>query len=131
MRGVWPRLLGGLIVWAAHFLTLYAIGEWGDDTVAARIGVAIATGIALGLNLLLLRGVAARQVRDKFEGWYASIARAALAISTIAIVWQGLPALFGWAETASIRRPVLTAPTMPGQPFTMVPPLGCSTCPDM
>jgi len=61
----WLILLGGLILWTAHFFLLYGIGEFIGETTAPRISVMVITlaclaGIAV-LAVLLKRFCASRQ----------------------------------------------------------------------
>ncbi|MBU0555797.1 MAG: hypothetical protein KKD64_03680 [Alphaproteobacteria bacterium] len=90
----WLILLCGLVLWAVHFFVAYFIGEFIGETQGPRIAV-------LGLTLLCLAGVAAlgvllRSMRpeDDHDRWRRSAALGTLAISFVAIFWQGFPALF-------------------------------------
>lgn len=94
MTGAWPKLLGGLVVWAAHFLTLYAIGEWGAERAAERWAVLGASLVALSaIGWLLLK--VARDDRDtQFDRWRRSTSLLGIGLAAIAIIWQTLPAAF-------------------------------------
>ena len=50
MMRTWLLLLGGLIVWAVHFFGLYAAGEIGGETTAARLAVLALTLLCLAAN---------------------------------------------------------------------------------
>ena len=92
MRG-WTFLLGGLIVWAAHFFALYAIASIFLTTMLARGLALLATALCLGAALLLFRHARRRFSADGTELWMRAVALAGLGIATVAIVWQALPAL--------------------------------------
>lgn len=86
-------MLGGLLVWAAHFFTLYAAASIFETSAAARLITAAATLAAVAGNLLLFRAVRRRASADPFADWARSLARLAIGVSMIAVLWQGLPAL--------------------------------------
>src|SRR3546814_13618413 len=44
----WALMLGGLLIWAAHFFALYGIGEFAGSSAGARATVAGLTILALG-----------------------------------------------------------------------------------
>jgi hypothetical protein len=94
MRG-WAFLLGGLLVWTLHFFALYGIASIFLTTPLARILVGIITLLCLaGLAVLTGRSWSLyRSEPDEVSGWLALIATLASAISLVAILWQGLPAL--------------------------------------
>jgi hypothetical protein len=91
----WAFLLGGLLVWTLHFFALYGIASIFLTTPLARILVGIITLLCLaGLAALLGRSWSLyRSEPDEVSGWLALIATLANAISLVAILWQGLPAL--------------------------------------
>lgn len=91
----WVILLGGLIVWFAHFLTLYAIGSVVGASDAGRTLVGIFTAFALAANALLL----AVSLRLRRGGGSSSAAAGTLGalgagLSVVAVIWQALPAAF-------------------------------------
>ena len=69
----WLFILGGLIVWTVHFFGLYVLASVFPLWRAARI----------------LQSGDVEEVRH----WKALIATLAAAISSVAVVWQGFPAL--------------------------------------
>ena len=98
----WLFMLAGLIVWAVHFMGVYAIAS-----VAAVVGQAdgplalwligvltlfCATADALILAAAMRQG---RRAADGLERLICSLAGLAAAISIVAVLWQGLPALIG------------------------------------
>jgi hypothetical protein len=91
----WLLLLAGLLVWAAHFFALYAIGEFAGATPGWRWAVAALTLACLAAEIALLLRVRHAPRRDSFERWRASVAAGGLLLGAIAVAWQGLPALFG------------------------------------
>lgn len=89
-------MLGGLIVWAAHFFLLYAFASIFPGTQLARRLTVLATAIALAGDLLIIRHAAAAGREgggDSFDRWTRRFARAGALLSLIAVLWQGLPAL--------------------------------------
>ncbi len=89
----WRNLLGGLILWAAHFLAVYAIASLWPGTQRARILVAVATLLALAVGgWLSIKGL--RQFRaatDDMNRWSWSLTLLGYALAGAAIVYQGLP----------------------------------------
>ena len=92
----WALLLGGLLVWAADFLLLYGIASILLTTPVARILVGAVTLVALAADAWLLLQSRARlqAAEDELQTWTARTAGFAVAISALAILWQGLPAIF-------------------------------------
>lgn len=89
----WLMLLAGLLVWAAHFFALYAIGEFGGEEPGWRVAVVGLTLLCLAVDAVLLMVLVCARRPGGFERWRASVAAGGLALSAIAVVWQGLPAL--------------------------------------
>lgn len=99
----WFFMLGGMVVWAAHFMGVYAIASVADvardaDAAAARWIVAgftaacAAAAAAFGLaGLRRLR----RTGDDPYQRFTATVAAVGGGIAAVAVVWQGLPALVG------------------------------------
>ena len=94
----WGFLLGGLIVWAAHFFLLYAIASVfpGQDLpnwlILLSTIAAVAADSALLWAALLLR---LRGLSDPFRSWTTDLGAAGAALSLVAVIWQSLPALIG------------------------------------
>lgn len=87
----WVLLLGGLLVWAAHFFALYIIASLFPGDAAARwlalvvtLAALAAGGAILWLNL--------RKQSDSFDRWARGLGAAGAALSLVAVLWQALPA---------------------------------------
>jgi len=97
----WLLLLGGLIVWAAHFLGVYGIASVADvvtraDAPAALWSVAVFTLICAAADITICL-IALRGDRDSVDDLERLIHRAGAggaALSLVAVLWQGLPILF-------------------------------------
>jgi len=105
----WLLLLAGPLIWAAHFMAIYAVTSIsyvvaGATTAEARL-VVVALSLAglggcAGVLLLGLR----EDNRDELAQFWRAVATAGLVVAAVAILWQTLPAL------APIEG---TAPTVP------------------
>lgn len=85
----WLILLGGMLIWTAHFFGLYAIAE-----IAPHPGLVLAlTALCLGGDIWLLRTIARLPRDDPFTAWRRSVAAAEAGLSLLAVSWQALPAL--------------------------------------
>ncbi|MBY8823507.1 hypothetical protein [Sphingomonas colocasiae] len=93
MKGGWFLLLGGLIIWAAHFLALYVIGEALGLIGPARLAIVALTLIALAANILIVRSALRITLDTDFDRWRRSTILTQAFLSAVAIVWQSLPAL--------------------------------------
>ena len=93
----WGLLFGGLLVWAADFFLLYGIASIFLDTPIARILSVIVTFGALAADawLMLLGWKRYSSPPDDYGGWIACIGLLGAALSAIAVLWQGLPAILG------------------------------------
>lgn len=91
----WTTLLGGMLVWAAHFFVLYGIGEFAGANTASRGAVLLLGAIALAADGLLFRRLLRRPRGDEFGRWRTGVASGGLGLSSLAVVWQTLPALVG------------------------------------
>lgn len=88
-------MLGGLLVWAAHFFLLYGIASIfpGGEiaywlTIAATVpAIAADAGLLAHAALLRRRGNA-----DELRSWMIDIAAGGAALSLLALLWQVLPA---------------------------------------
>jgi hypothetical protein len=91
----WRNLLGGLILWAVHFVAVYGIASVLPGTGAAVILVGLATGVALGAaGWQLARTAAALRGQGEEVGrWSGRLALLGYAVAGVAIAFQGLPAL--------------------------------------
>jgi hypothetical protein len=91
----WLLLLGGLIVWAAQFFLLYAIGSIFLTTPTARVLTGAATVAAVAADVWLLSQArrAGATATDGLQRWLAYCGGMLAGLSIIAVSWQGLPAL--------------------------------------
>lgn len=89
-------MLGGLLLWAGHFLSLYAIGSlWPGSALATWLILVSTLGFAAGLGWLLLGTLARqRQAQDPFDRWMGRSAILAAAAGGVGIVFQGLTIAF-------------------------------------
>ncbi|MBE1529881.1 FtsH-binding integral membrane protein [Sphingopyxis sp. OAS728] len=87
----WWTMLGGLVIWAAHFFALYVIGEFVGTGGGARAAVVLFTLAALA-GLCLLVWLGRRTGADKLRGWGRSLGASAITLTALAVVWQALPA---------------------------------------
>lgn len=94
MKGGWFLLLGGLLVWAMHFLSLYVIGEASGATGVARLAIGILTLAALIANIAIFRWALRMAIDTDFDRWRRSLGATQAMLSAIAVIWQSLPALF-------------------------------------
>lgn len=92
---VWAYLLGGLLVWTVHFFGSYVIASVFLTSATSRILTGLLTIVCLAAAVLLAI-MAWRQredVADPVRGWMGWTAFLGAAIASVAIVWQGLPAI--------------------------------------
>ncbi|MGE8135906.1 hypothetical protein ACQKO5_20050 [Novosphingobium subterraneum] len=88
----WTMLLGGLVVWAVHFFALYIVASIFFTTLIARTLTLLVSLACLGANGLLLRWVI-RADPSRTDRWIRTMAKYSIALSTLAILWQALPAI--------------------------------------
>jgi hypothetical protein len=105
--GRWLFLVGGLLIWAAHLLGVYAIASVaevvsGADAPWSRTAVVLLTvALAAADGLILLaawrgRGPGvARETDQELKGFWRGVAGLGALISLLGILWQGAPALLG------------------------------------
>jgi len=92
----WAFLLGGLLVWTVHFFGLYIAASIFLDTDATRVLTLVLTALCLAADAWLLwRALPKLRTGnpDEMQHWVALIATLAIALSLLAVLWQGLPAL--------------------------------------
>ena len=91
----WRKLLGGLILWTAHFFAVYGIASILPGTALARWLVVAATIVALAIawwrSAQALRAL--RRSGDDLQRWSDSLALLGYAVAGAAITYQGLPAV--------------------------------------
>lgn len=91
----WALLLGGLVVWAVQFFMLYGLASIAPGTQAARIGALIVTAACASADVFLLVFAirSAARLPEEFDRWLLKLSIAGTALSLVAVLWQGLPAL--------------------------------------
>jgi hypothetical protein len=94
----WLLLLGGPLIWAAHFLAVYAIASVsvviaGETNFEAR-ALIVSAGALAALAAMMLIVAAWRMPRDEpIDAFWRVVALAGATIGLVAVVWQTLPAL--------------------------------------
>lgn len=94
--GKWLLLLGGLLIWAAHFFLLYAFASIFPGTDLARWLTIAATGIAIAANVVVIYQALDAGTVDgagSFDRWIRTVGFSGALLSSIAVLWQGFPAL--------------------------------------
>lgn len=91
----WLLLLGGLIVWTAHFFASYGIASLWPGSSLAKWLVGLVTLLALAVGCLLLwrSAVRLRTTADDVQRWSLKLSMLGYALSVVAVGYQGLPAL--------------------------------------
>ncbi len=89
----WRNLLGGLLLWAAHFVAVYAVASIWPGSQLARALVAAATVLALALGgWLSVKAMRRfRAATDDLHRWSWSLTLLGYALAGVAIAYQGLP----------------------------------------
>lgn len=88
----WLFLLGGLIGWAVHFFALYIVASVFLTTPLARLLALLITLACLAGQGALLVALLRRDTGTQGR-WLRAVALSGIGLSSVAIVWQGLPAL--------------------------------------
>ena len=96
----WALLLGGLAIWAAHLLGVYAFASLGavvaePDHMLVRILVGALTLACLAADAAILRIALTRPSTDGLARFLRLGAALGAALSVVAVLWQGLPATVG------------------------------------
>lgn len=90
----WLFLMGGLVVWTVHFFGIYAIASILLDNMLSRALILLLTLLCLGANAFLLWWTLPRSNgEDELSGWTMKLAASGAGLSSVAVLWQGLPAL--------------------------------------
>ncbi len=91
----WAYMLGGLLVWTAHFFLLYGAASIFATSDTTRLITAAATLLCLALAAwLAIKGWKGQRIEDdRFSRWSHRVASITGAGAFIAVLWQGLPAL--------------------------------------
>ena len=87
--------MGGLLVWTAHFLSIYVAASTFPGTSLARWLTLALTVLACGMLFLLVRHIrrAAGSRIAEFSKWLDGLAYLSIGLAAVAIVNQSLPAL--------------------------------------
>lgn len=88
----WAILLGGLVVWAAHFFAAYLAASLFPGSDSARWMTGAATLVALAADGAILLS-ALRLPGGELEAWIRRFGAIGAGLSFVAVLWQGLPAL--------------------------------------
>ncbi|HET9336565.1 MAG TPA: hypothetical protein VFO12_09190 [Sphingomicrobium sp.] len=89
----WLLMLGGLLVWAAHFFAVYAAASIFPGDPAAESLALVATLAAIGANGILLWWTLGRKrtAADGFDEWTWRVGAIGAGLSLLAVLWQGMP----------------------------------------
>lgn len=93
MTPSWRLLLGGMIVWIGHFAVIYIASLIWGSAWPAKLVVAAATLLALGMLAWLARRLLAWRP-EGFDSWVREVALLLSAVACISVLWQATPALF-------------------------------------
>jgi hypothetical protein len=98
----WLFMLGGLMVWAAHFSGVYGLasvaavaGDADGPTARLLIGGFTALCLLTDVVIALIARRALARAHEDLDRFAGGVAVAGAGLSIIAVVWQGLPALIG------------------------------------
>lgn len=91
----WMILLGGLLVWTAHFFLLYGIASIFPGSATAKLLTLLVTIPALAIDLWILWVTITQLSRkqDALAGWVSELGAVGAALSLVAVAWQALPAM--------------------------------------
>lgn len=101
--GRWVWMLGGLIVWAIHFMGVYAIASLSDVVSRADdpgwrlIGLVFSVVCLVAASVFtFVAGRRARQEAASAVGFGDQLAVLGGGLAWVAIVWQALPTVTGY-----------------------------------
>jgi hypothetical protein len=90
----WLNLLGGLLLWTAHFFAVYIIGSVFPGMRIAAVLVVITTLAVLVIDAMLaIRLLRAPSLADGLQRWIDGISLLGYALAAVAIIYQCLPAI--------------------------------------
>jgi hypothetical protein len=90
----WTILLGGLVVWAAHFFVLYGLASGLPGRPEARWLAIAATLPAIVFDgLVFWKAMGLVSKPDELHRWIGRIGATGAALSLIAVIWQCAPAV--------------------------------------
>ena len=94
MRG-WLLLFGGLLIWAVHFFLLYGFASSFPGMAVAHWLTLAATGATLAANAAIIYATSPwRTHGDAVDHWIRTVGFGGASLSSLAVIWQGLSALF-------------------------------------
>jgi hypothetical protein len=104
----WLILLGGPLIWAAHFLAIYLTSSvsyvaTGANSTAARIVIIGLSAVAVAAAAWLAVHAVRRPRNDIETSFWRTVTSAGAILALVAIIWQTLPVI------ASIEGTVLSA----------------------
>lgn len=89
----WGVMLGGLLVWALHFLLVYGVASMADISDPSQGSAWRLAGLMM--TILCLAGLAVIVLQARSTRTVSSLARtlglAGCALAAIAVIFQGLP----------------------------------------
>ena len=96
--GRWLLLLGGPLIWAAHFMIIYAIASVSEQIaggagVLARALILVAGGAGVAAALFVLAAARRFDAEDPLQRFWRMVSAAGAILAIIAMLWQTLPAL--------------------------------------
>lgn len=91
----WGLMLGGLLIWTAHFLGVYAVASVEDMAAPSTQALWRWSGLAFTAACLLAVVVIVLRARPSGRdgGLYHQVGLGACVLSFISIVWQSVPLL--------------------------------------
>lgn len=98
----WFYMLGGLLVWAVHFVGVYTIASVGDvvaradDQTWRMIGLGFSMLCGLGAVGLLIHSLLRKSDGTDMIDFANTMARLGAALALVSIVWQSLPTVIGY-----------------------------------
>lgn len=95
----WLRMIGGLLIWAAHFIGLYLISSAADVWSSSEAAVARWLGLAFSLSCLLaLIALAIWLGRERrragSEHWERRVGLTGVLVAGVSLLWQTAPLAF-------------------------------------
>lgn len=93
----WLWMLGGLVVWTAHFFAVYGAGSlFPGQPIARWLTLAItvvAASVAAWLCWRCSRAARRQEEGDDFSRWMAGLSAFGSGLAVIAVLYGGAPAL--------------------------------------
>jgi hypothetical protein len=101
----WLLMTGGLLIWAAHFMGVYAISSLGDVVQTAdapgwrmaALGFSAACAAAAGVLLAWVARKAKTTPAEGLAPFVVSVGFLGGLVALIGVIWQALPTVIGAA----------------------------------